>query len=233
MAKSFSTAGNEPRFNKQLVPQMSLARVKLTSDAPPPHLATRTSTFPSLMHEKPTPATTNLQISTPGVMDRMFPNSEGPIYRERKKSATKEAAAWSRLISASISALATGTTPAAASGLPGRAPRVAGRGASANTSTMRTRGVPVQPKVPHMASTRMTRASYLPWRPPPPTFLPPFRSLFPLTITSYLDGPHFAYDKTSAFNYSTPVTPESYETLLANECRLSEINIDRNVSFFL
>ena len=234
MAKSFSTAGNEPRVNKQLLPQMSLAGVELTSDAPPPHLSTRTNTFASLMHEKYAPTITNLQISTPGVMDRVFPVStprEGPIYREREKSAMEKAAVGSTLSSAFISARATGTTPAAASGPPGRAPRAAGRGVNANTDIV-TRGVPIQPMPPRRAGTRPTNiegASHL--LPLAPLFHP--LSLFPLTITSYLDGPHFSYDKTSAFNCSTPVTPESYQTLLMNECPISEINIGRNVSFFL
>ena len=215
---------------------MSLAGV---DDAPPPYLSTKTNTFPSLMHGKSTTTTTNLQISPPRVMNgMMFPVStplEGPIYIEREKSAIEKAAEMSTLNSAFISAPATGTTPAAASAASGPAPRAAGRSANANTDIVWTRGVPVHPIVPHLASTRPTNvegASHPP-SPPPSTFLPPFRSLFPLTMTSYLDGPHFAYDKSSAFNYSTPVTPESYQTLLMNECRLSEINIGRNVSFFL
>ena len=213
---------------------MSLAGVELTSDAPPPHLSTRTNTFPSLMNEKSTTTTTNLQISTPGVMDRMFPVSaplEGPIYTEREKSAMEKAAAGSTLSSAFISATATGTTPAA-SGPSGPAPRAAGRTENAGMAIVKKKVFRVQPMVPHMASTRpknVEGASHL--LPPAPLFRA--LSLFPLTITSYLDGPHFAYDKTSAFNYSTPVTPESYQTLLMNECPISEINIGRNVSFFL
>jgi len=53
----------------------------------------------------------------------------------------------------------------------------------------------------------------------------------PPAITSYLDGPHFSYDDTSAFNYSMPVTPESYRTLLTGVEFASEINIGRNISF--
>jgi len=54
----------------------------------------------------------------------------------------------------------------------------------------------------------------------------------PPAITSYLEGPHFSYDHTSAFNYSMPVTPESYQTLLTSVEFASEINIGRNISFF-
>jgi len=78
----------------------------------------------------------------------------------------------------------------------------------------------------------------LPCRPPscPPRLLPfdwmPFwdRS-HPPTVTSYLDGLHFSYDHTSASNYSTPVTPESYQRLLTEVDLTSEINIGRNISF--
>ena len=190
---------------------MSLAGVELTSDAPPRRLSTRRNTFPSFVHKKSTTTTTNSQISTHGVMDGMFPVSTPLIYREREKSAMEQAAAGSTP-STFISAPATSTTPAAASGPSGPAPRAAERRATAPR-----RGTPM------MSSFDLLRPSH--------SFLPV--SVFPSTITSYLDGPHFAYDKTSAFNYSTPVTPESYQTLLTNECRLSEINIGRNVSFFL
>ena len=162
---------------------------------------------------------------------------EGPIYKEREKSAMENAAVGGTLSSVFISVATTGPTPAAASGPPGRARarRTAGRSANANTNIVRTRGVPIPPIPPQRASTRPTNIEGASHPPSPPPPLPRFRSfsLFPLTITSYLDGPHFAYDKTSAFNYSTPVTPESYQTLLMNECPTSEINIGRNVSFFL
>ena len=210
---------------------MSLAGVELTSDAPPPHLSTKTNTFPSLVHGESTTTTTNLQISLGAMSGMMFPVStpmEGQTYIERERSARGKAAATSMLSSAPISAPATGTTPAAASGPSGPAPRAAGRSANANTDIVWTRGVPVR-----MVSTNVEGASHPPSPPPFRSFVPSALPLFPLTITSYLDGPHFAYDKTSAFNYSTPVTPESYQTLLTNECRISEINISRNVSFFL
>jgi len=49
------------------------------------------------------------------------------------------------------------------------------------------------------------------------------------TINSHLEGPHFSYDLTSAFNHSAPVTPESYQALLINTEFSSEININRNI----
>jgi hypothetical protein len=49
-------------------------------------------------------------------------------------------------------------------------------------------------------------------------------------VTSCLDGLHFSYDHTSASNYSTPVTPESYQRLLTEVDFTSEINIGRNIS---
>jgi len=54
----------------------------------------------------------------------------------------------------------------------------------------------------------------------------------PPGITSYLEGPHFSYDHASAFNYSMPVTPESYQALLTGVEFASEINIGRNISFY-
>jgi hypothetical protein len=57
-------------------------------------------------------------------------------------------------------------------------------------------------------------------------------SSHPPTMTSYFDGPHFSYDQTSAFNYGTPITPDSYQTLLTDVVLASEINIGRNISFF-
>ena len=54
----------------------------------------------------------------------------------------------------------------------------------------------------------------------------------PPAITSYLDGPHFSYDRTSAFNHSIPITPKLYQTLLTGVEFASEINIGRNISFY-
>ena len=141
---------------------------------------------------------------------------------------------------ASATATATTPTPTAASfpSTPILQGGNANTNTNTNTNTAGTGGVKLPPHHPLRSSTSSTSsqsegASYpsLPPSPPPFNLVLP-TSVFPFTITSYLDGPHFAYDKTSAFNYSTPVTPESYQTLLTNECRLSEINIGRNVSFF-
>ena len=136
------------------------------------------------------------------------------------------------------SATATATATATTASFPST-PILHGGYENTNTNTRRTGSVKLPPQRPLRSSTSSTSshaeaASYPslpPWPPPFNLFLP--TSVFPFTIASYLDGPHFAYDKTSAFNYSTPVTPESYQMLLTNECHLSEINIGRNVSFFL
>jgi len=98
-----------------------------------------------------------------------------------------------------------------------------------------------EPRVNEQVSPQMSLATMEPINAAPPRLSKNARKrlyrwlsnpTIPFAITSYLDGPHFAYDHTSAFNYSTPVTPESYQTLLSNEDLASEINIGRNVSFF-
>ena len=192
----WSITGGEPKVNKQLSPQKSLAGLELTFNAPPSPLSTSIET----------------EIPTPIFSTVFFPAS------------------------ATATASATTPTPTAAS-FPST-PILQGGNANTNTNTGGTGGVQLPPHHPLGSSTSSTRSNSegtphpsLPPSPPPFNLVLP-TSVFPFTITSYLDGPHFAYDKTSAFNYTTPVTPESYQTLLTNECRLSEINIGRNVSFF-